>query len=246
MNNVKKVFVATGNWFKSLFVSVNGKEPKLLSLLKNEKFILVGFLLLLCINPEHAGEGIISILKSWAKSSRKQRRIYELGSTLVSAAPLIKCELSVLFSYKPGLFNIGVAGQYTIGACAALYAALAWHCPWYVCMLLAMVTGAVWAMISGALKAFCNVNEVISCIMTNWIGLYLTNMLLGNVKESTSVYTLDLGNNAPAAVIPDIGAAAPDPLYHTVFFQLSNSSSHCLAADMEHCTQLILRKKPVP
>ena len=96
MNNVKKVFVATGNWFKSLFVSVNGKEPKLLSLLKNEKFtsafasvicavlgILVGFLLLLCINPEHAGEGIISILRSWAKSSRKQRRIYELGSTLV-------------------------------------------------------------------------------------------------------------------------------------------------------------------
>ena len=193
MNNVKKVFVATGNWFKSLFVSVNGKEPKLLSLLKNEKFtsafasvicavlgILVGFLLLLCINPE-------------------------LGSTLVSAAPLIMCALSVLFSYKTGLFNIGVAGQYTIGACAALYAALAWHCPWYVCMLLAMVTGAVWAMISGALKAFCNVNEVISCIMTNWIGLYLTNMLLGNVKESTSVYTLDLGNNAPAAVIPDIG-----------------------------------------
>lgn len=218
MNNVKKVFVATGNWFKSLFVSVNGKEPKLLSLLKNEKFtsafasvicavlgILVGFLLLLCINPEHAGEGIISILRSWAKSSRKQRRIYELGSTLVSAAPLIMCALSVLFSYKTGLFNIGVAGQYTIGACAALYAALAWHCPWYVCMLLAMVTGAVWAMISGALKAFCNVNEVISCIMTNWIGLYLTNMLLGNVKESTSVYTLDLGNNAPAAVIPDIG-----------------------------------------
>ena len=147
MNNVKKVFVATGNWFKSLFVSVNGKEPKLLSLLKNEKFtsafasvicavlgILVGFLLLLCINPEHAGEGIISILKSWAKSSRKQRRIYELGSTLVSAAPLIMCALSVLFSYKTGLFNIGVAGQYTIGACAALYAALAWHCPWYVCM----------------------------------------------------------------------------------------------------------------
>ena len=218
MNNVKKVFAAIGKWFKSLFVSVDEKEPKLLLLFKNEKFttafasvicallgIFIGYILLLCINPQHAGEGIISILKSWAKSSRRQRRLNELGNTLVSAAPLIMCALSVLFSYKTGLFNIGVAGQYTIGACAALYAALAWRCPWYVCVLLAMISGAVWAMISGALKAFCNVNEVISCIMTNWIGLYVTNMALGNVKESTSVYTLDLGVNAPNAIIPDLG-----------------------------------------
>ena len=45
------------------------------------------------------------------------------------------CSLSVLFSYKVGLFNIGAAGQYVVGVGACLYCALAFHLPWYVCLL---------------------------------------------------------------------------------------------------------------
>ena len=65
------------------------------------------------------------------------------GNTLVKTAPLLMCALSVLFAYKVGLFNIGAAGQYVAGSCACLYAALAWGWGWLPCMLLAIVSGAV-------------------------------------------------------------------------------------------------------
>ena len=48
-------------------------------------------------------------------------------------------------------------------------------------------------------------NEVISGIMLNWIGLYSTNMLLAKVKESTSPYTLHLKNAAPQSMLPTLG-----------------------------------------
>ena len=59
--------------------------------------------------------------------------------------------------------------------------------------------------ISGLLKSYCNVNEVISGIMLNWIVLYLTNMLLTNVKEETSPYTFVLAHKNPSAVLPTLG-----------------------------------------
>ena len=64
-----------------------------------------------------------------------------------------------------------------------------------------MVLGAI----SGLLKSYCNVNEVISGIMLNWIVLYLTNMLLTNVKEETSPYTFVLAHKNPSAVLPTLG-----------------------------------------
>ena len=72
-------------------------------------------------------------------------------------------------------------------------------------MLLAMLGGMVLGAISGLLKSYCNVNEVISGIMLNWIVLYLTNMLLTNVKEETSPYTFVLAHKNPSAVLPTLG-----------------------------------------
>ena len=126
-----------------------------------------------------------------------------LGQTLVRTAPLLMCALSVLFAYKVGMFNIGAAGQYVAGACAALYFALALKMPWYVCLLVAMAAGALLGAISGALKTFCNVNVVISGIMLNWIALYLTNLILGTVKNPTSPYTLSLRGVNPSALLPN-------------------------------------------
>ena len=68
--------------------------------------------------------------------------------------------------------------------------------------------GAVLGAISGVLKSYCNVNEVISGIMLNWIVLYLTNMLLTTVKEDTSPYTLVLSHTNPSAVLPSLGLGA--------------------------------------
>ena len=113
--------------------------------------------------------------------------------------------MSVLFAYKVGMFNIGVAGQYVAGACASLYAALAWNLPWYLCLVVAMLAGGLLAAISGFLKTKCNVNVVISGIMLNWITLYLTNFILGKVKSPNSPYTLNLRGNNASALIPGMG-----------------------------------------
>ena len=52
------------------------------------------------------------------------------------------------------------------------------HC--LAALLAAILAGALWGMVPGLLKAFFNVNEVISSIMMNYIGMYLTNMLIQN------------------------------------------------------------------
>lgn len=170
--------------------------------------LLVGFIALLIIKPASAWEAITTILKNFFKYNRQNLQLKNLGNTLVKTAPLLMCSLSVLFAYKAGLFNIGAAGQYVVGAGACLYCALAWHLPWYVCLVAAIVAGALLGVISGALKAYCNVNEVISCIMLNWISLYTVNMLLAKVKETTSPYTFKLMSTSAASAIPtlDLGA----------------------------------------
>lgn len=127
------------------------------------------------------------------------------GTTLVKASALLMCSLSVLFAYKVGLFNIGAAGQYVVGAGACLYLGVGLGMPWYVCLLAAVLAAALVGAISGALKAYFNVNEVISCIMLNWIGLYCVNMLLSRVKEQSTPYTKSLSSTNKSALLPTLG-----------------------------------------
>ena len=169
--------------------------------------LLVGYIVLLLINPAGATDAILAIVKSSTNYPEMLQAKY-FGQILVRTAPLLMCALSVLFAYKVGIFNIGVAGQYVAGACLGLYGALAWDLPWYTCLLLAMAAGAVLGAISGALNTLCNVNVVISGIMLNWITLYLTNLVLGKVKSPNSPYTLSLRGNNPDALIPDMGLGA--------------------------------------
>ena len=166
--------------------------------------LLVGFLVLLIIEPSGALEAIVAVMKSFFRYPGKLMMKY-LGQNLVRTVPLLMCALSVLFAYKVGMFNIGAAGQYCAGACAALYAALAWNQPWYVCLLAAMLAGALLGALSGLLKTLCNVNVVISGIMLNWITLYMTNLILTGVKSSNSPYTKNLRGTNPEALIPDMG-----------------------------------------
>ena len=170
--------------------------------------LLIGYVVLLFINPSGAGEAIITVIKNFLTYNRADTQVKYLGNTLVKTAPLLMCALAILFAYKVGLFNIGAAGQYCAGVALSLYAALAWHWSWLPCMLLAMVGGALLGAISGLLKSYCNVNEVISGIMLNWIVLYLTNMLLTNVKEVASPYTLIVADENPSALLPSLGLGA--------------------------------------
>ena len=170
--------------------------------------LLVGYIALLIINSKGANEAIVTILKNFLTYKKASSQAKNLGNTLVKAAPLLMCSLSVLFAYKVGLFNIGAAGQYVLGAGASLYCALGLHWPWYLCLIAAVLAGAAAGAFSGALKAWCNVNEVISCIMLNWLGLYSVNLLLGTVKEETSPYTLQVATTNPGALLPSLGLGA--------------------------------------
>ena len=166
--------------------------------------LVVGYLVLLVIEPSGAFEAIVAVMKSFLRYPGALKLKY-FGQTLVRTVPLLMCALSVLFSYKVGMFNIGVAGQYVAGACLALYAALGWHLPWWACLLLAMAGGALLGAVAGVLKTACNVNVVISGIMLNWITLYITNLVLASVKSPTSPYSMSLQGVNPAALIPGMG-----------------------------------------
>ena len=187
------------------FLKNQAVQSLLASLLCILAGLLIGYIVLLFINPAGAWEAIVTVIKNFFYYPSKAAVIKYFGNTLVKTAPLLMCGLSVLFAYKVGLFNIGAAGQYVVGVAASLYLALALHMPWYVCLIAAMVAGALLGAISGLLKSYCNVNEVISCIMLNWISLYGTNLLLNNVKETASPYTFNLVNVNASALIPSMG-----------------------------------------
>lgn len=120
-----------------------------------------------------------------------------LGNMLFRAMPLILTGLSVAIAYKTGLFNIGAPGQYLAGICASLFVALSVPtsalAPWIVWILAfmcGMLAGAAWGCIPGLLKSLLNINEVIACIMTNWLAACLVTWIfdissLKNVLEST-------------------------------------------------------------
>lgn len=103
-----------------------------------------------------------------------------LGDMLFRATPLIMAGLSVSVAFKTGLFNIGAPGQYLMGTMTSLAIALSipsdkvptWII-WIIAFLAAMVAGALWGAIPGFVKAVFNINEVIACIMTNWIAANL-------------------------------------------------------------------------
>ena len=192
---------------KNIFKS-GGFQSLLASLLCIVLGLFLGYLVLLLINPAGAGEAILTVIKNFMTYNRPASQLKYFGNTLVKTAPLLMCALAILFAYKVDLFNIGAAGQYCAGVALSLYAALGLGWSWLPCMLLAICGGAILGSISGLLKSYCNVNEVISGIMLNWIVLYLTNMLLTTVKEDASPYTKVLAHINESAVLPSLGLGA--------------------------------------
>ena len=182
--------------------------------------VLIGFIALLIINSSGAWNALMEILKNFWNYSKPATQMKNLGNTLVKSAPLLMCGLSVLFAYKVGLFNIGAAGQYVAGAGACIYCAVGLGWGWFPCLLASIAAGAVVGAISGVLKAYRNVNEVISCIMLNWISLYLVNTLLSKIKNPTSPYTYAINLKTvtvdgvtttaahPEALLPQLGINA--------------------------------------
>ena len=143
---------------------------------------------------------------------------------ILQAAPLVMTGLSVAFAFKTGLFNIGAAGQYTVGAFFALYGALILKMPWWACLLLAALGGAVWGAIPGIFKAFLNVNEVITAIMFNWIGLYAVNTLIyqkgaGPMFNLKTTKTYTIKQVSPESLLPSFNVTVDGKGYFGKMFQ---------------------------
>lgn len=169
--------------------------------------LVIGFILLVVFNPPFAVSGLRRLLTTGLKDSAK------LAKVLYTAAPLLMTGLSVGFAFKTGLFNIGASGQYTVGMFLGLWGAIQLKLPWYVCLPMAMAGGAVWGAIPGLFKALFNVNEVITAIMFNWIGLFSVNLLINNIPCMLADFwgaankdrTAALGAANPEAIIPKAG-----------------------------------------
>ena len=107
-----------------------------------------------------------------------------MGNMLFRATPLILTGLSVAVAFKTGLFNIGAPGQYLMGTAATLILALSIPTSvvpaplvWVIAFVGGCLAGAIWGCIPGLVKAFLNINEVLACIMTNWIAANLVTWL---------------------------------------------------------------------
>lgn len=209
--------------------------------------LALGLVVLLALDAQHAWkDGFVPILQAGFRNATNESlakvgmHLSTLGQEIVEAAPLILCGLSVAFAFKTGLFNIGAAGQYTVGAFGGLYAALVLHLPWWLCLLFATVFGAVWGAIPGLFKAYLNINEVITSIMFNWIGLYLVCEIIygrgsGAMYDGNNTRTWKVAEVSPGSVIPSAGLSE---LFHTT----SNTIAIFLAVAVAIIVWIVLEK----
>jgi len=178
--------------------------------------LIFGFVLLLCFKSSQSITGLGHLLFAGFSTPEKFAKV------LYQAAPLIMTGLSVGFAFKTGLFNIGAVGQYIIGTFFALYAGIILQCPWWAAMLAAMLGGAIWGAIPGLCKAFFNVNEVITSIMFNWIGLFTVNLMIPNLPaildKGVSNRTANLDATNASAIIPKWGL---DKLLGSTYMNIS-------------------------
>ena len=122
--------------------------------------------------------------------------------TLVYASPLIFTGLSVAFSFRTGVFNIGAEGQFVIGGLVACVLGIVLKLPAglhaIVCLVAAAAAGCIWSLIVGVLKVKRGIHEVLSFIMFNWIAFYLSNYVvnLPGIHRDSSEATQDVAASA--------------------------------------------------
>ncbi len=106
-----------------------------------------------------------------------------IADTVVKATPLLFVGLGICIAFRAGVLNIGGEGQLVTGALSATIVCLTFpNLPGWILIIIALTVGllcgAIWAGIAGFLKAYFNVNEILSTIMLNYIAVYGMNYLL--------------------------------------------------------------------
>ena len=140
--------------------------------------------------------------------------------TLVAMTPYVFLGLGLAIGFKAGLFNIGVEGQFYIGAISAVWAGIVFTgLPAIINLPLVLLTGAlggaIWAAIPGFLKARTGAHEVITTMMMNYIAFRFTEFLVSvplRDTHSSAVQTLRVSPNAELWSLWQIPARLNDPL----------------------------------
>jgi ABC-type uncharacterized transport system permease subunit len=106
---------------------------------------------------------------------------YQIGSTLVKFAPLLTAGIGVAIAFRSGLWNIGNLGQFLAGGLGAALAGLyfgSFPGAWLFGLIAGSLAGALWALLPGLLRVFWSINEVITTLMMNYIGVLLIDYLV--------------------------------------------------------------------
>jgi simple sugar transport system permease protein len=107
---------------------------------------------------------------------------FDFGQLLVQAVPLLIIGLGLTIAFRGGVYNIGAEGQLFMGALAGGAVALTvpWNDAWMIPVeiLAGIVGGALWGSIVGLLRARWSVNEVISSLLLNYIGIFFFSYMV--------------------------------------------------------------------
>ena len=130
------------------------------------------------------------------------------------------CSLGLAVGFKSGLFNIGVEGQFYIGAISAAFVGqLTSGLPAIIHLPLAVAAGAaggaVWGAIPGYLKAKTGAHEVINTIMLNYVAFRLVELLISGPLRDTYASAVQTFRISPAAELWSlfaVPARLTDPL----------------------------------
>ncbi|OLP19106.1 sugar ABC transporter permease [Leptolyngbya sp. 'hensonii'] len=138
---------------------------------------------------------------------------YGFGNTLTKTAPLLLAALGVLVALRAGQFNIGAEGQIYLGGLGSTIVGLylpglpGWlHLP--LALTAAFLFGALWGWFPGYLKALRGVNEVITTLLLNYIGLHWISYLVAGPLKDPAAPTPFSPMIAPSARLPIILAGS--------------------------------------
>ena len=197
------------------------KKKSFLDIISENRFIhiLLSILLGFLVGAIFLAVMGLSVSEAYGRLITSVTSLKGFSYVIVYSIPYIVVGLSVAFSFKTGVFNIGAEGQFVVGSmAAAVVGILIGGLPKILliplCFLAAMLAGAIWGVIVGFLKTKWGINEVLSMIMFNWIAFYLSNFIAGLPaihSDGTAEATKNISANAstllPKSVINSLGLA---------------------------------------
>ena len=161
--------------------------PALYSIMSILFALLTGAVILLCIgkNP------VVYFGQLFAKGMFTNLGLVE---SIIKMVPLLIVSAGLLACFSAGLWNIGVEGQFLIGAMLAGWSApiLVGVLPYPIYLLavaaLGMLGGMFWILLPAVMKARYDMNEIITTMMMTWVAVNLVTWLVkGPINDPTTV-----------------------------------------------------------